>query len=157
MKHSHEPKPMRASRIQLAQMMQPEHANSQGNVHGGWIMKLVDEAGALACMRHAQKKVVTVAVDSMVFREPIKIGDLIILNAEVTYTGRTSMEAEVQVVAENPVTGERTHTNTAYLVYVALDDDGHPTSVPPLAIETEEEKQRMEQAQKRQAHRISQK
>jgi uncharacterized protein (TIGR00369 family) len=137
--------------------MHPEHANLLGNVHGGWIMKLVDEAGALACMRHAQKKVVTVAVDSMVFREPIKIGDLIILNAEVTYTGRTSMEAEVQVVAENPVTGERTHTNTAYLVYVALDDDGHPTSVPPLAIETEEEKQRMEQAQKRQAHRISQK
>ena len=151
------PKSVRHSRVTLSQLMHPEHANLLGNVHGGWIMKLVDEAGALACMRHAQKKVVTVAVDSMVFREPIKIGDLIILNAEVTYTGRTSMEAEVQVVAENPVTGERTHTNTAYLVYVALDDDGHPTSVPPLAIETEEEKQRMEQAQKRQAHRISQK
>ena len=151
------PKSARHSRVTLSQLMHPEHANLLGNVHGGWIMELVDEAGALACMRHAQKKVVTVAVDSMVFREPIKIGDLIILNAEVTYTGRTSMEAEVQVVAENPVTGERTHTNTAYLVYVALDDDGHPTSVPPLAIETEEEKQRMEQAQKRQAHRISQK
>jgi uncharacterized protein (TIGR00369 family) len=151
------PKTPRASRISIAQLMQPEHANNLGHVHGGWVMKLVDEAGALACMRHAQKRVVTVAVDSMVFREPIKIGDLVILNAEVTYTGRTSMEAEVQVVAENPVTGERTHTNTAYLVYVGLDDEGQPTPIPALVTETDEEKQRMEQAQKRQAHRIAQK
>lgn len=151
------PKSPRASHISIAQLMQPEHANNYGNVHGGWIMKLVDEAGALACMRHAQKRVVTVAVDSFIFREPIKIGDLIILNAEVTYAGRSSMEAEVQVIAENPITGERTHTNTAYLVYVALGDDGHPTSIPALIIETDEEKKRMEQAQKRQAYRISQK
>jgi uncharacterized protein (TIGR00369 family) len=137
--------------------MQPEHANIIGHVHGGWIMKLVDEAGALACMRHAQKRVVTVALDSMVFREPIKIGDLVIINAEVTYTGRTSMEAEVQVIAENPVTGERTDTNTAYLVYVALDNDGSPTPVPALITETDDEKQRMELAKKRQAHRIAQK
>jgi uncharacterized protein (TIGR00369 family) len=157
MTHSPKPKTMRASHISIAQLMQPEHANNLGNVHGGWIMKLVDEAGALACMRHAQKRVVTVAVDSLVFREPIKIGDLIILNAEVTYTGRTSLEAQVQVVAENPITGERTNTNTAYLVYVALDDEGRPTTVPDLVLETEEDKQRMEQAKKRQAHRISQK
>ena len=153
----HPSKSARNSRVTLSQLMHPEHANLLGNVHGGWIMKLVDEAGALACMRHAQKKVVTVAIDSMTFRQPIRIGDLIVLNAEVTYTGHTSMEAEVQVVAENPVTGERTHTNTAYLVYVALDDDGHPTTVPALLTETDEEKQRMEQAKKRQAHRISQK
>src|SRR5215204_3236383 len=126
------PKPISVSRIMLSQLMHPEHANLLGNVHGGWIMKLCDEAGALACMRHAQRKVVTVAIDSMTFRQPIKIGDLIILNAEVTYTGRTSLEAEVQVLAENPITGERTHTNTAYLVYVALDDFGRPTTVPPL-------------------------
>ena len=151
------PKTTRVSRVTLSQLMHPEHANLLGNVHGGWIMKLVDEAGALACMRHAQKKVVTVAIDSMTFRQPIKIGDLVVLNAEVTYTGRTSMEAEVQVVAENPVTGERTHTNTAYLVYVALDDDGHPTTVPALVTESEEEKARMEQAKKRQSHRIAQK
>ncbi len=137
--------------------MQPEHANNLGNVHGGWIMKLVDEAGALACMRHAQKRVVTVAVDSLVFSEPIKIGHLVILNAEVTYAGRTSMEAEVQVISENPISGERIPTNTAYLVYVALDDNGKPSSVPELIIETDEEKLRMEQARKRQAHRISQK
>src|SRR5688572_2864857 len=116
-------KTSRASRITLAQLMQPSQANNLGNVHGGWIMKLVDEAGALACMKHAQTRVVTVAVDSMVFREPIKLGDLVTLNAEVTYTGRTSMEAEVQVTAQNPITGERTHTNTAYLVYVALDEN----------------------------------
>jgi len=157
MTKSPKPKKARASRISIAQLMQPEHANNLGHVHGGWIMKLVDEAGALACMRHAQKRVVTVAVDSMVFREPIKIGDLVILNAEVTYTGRTSIEAEVQVVAENPITGERTHTNTAYLVYVGLDDDGRPTAVPALVTETKEEKQRMDQAKKRQAHRIAQK
>lgn len=151
------PKSVRASRISIAQLMQLEHANITGNVHGGWIMKLVDEAGALACMRHAQRRVVTVAVDSFVFREPIKIGDLVILNAEVSYTGRTSMEVEVQVLAENPITGTRVHTNTAYFVYVALDDEGHPTPVPPLIAETEDEKRRMEQAKERQKYRLSQK
>ena len=151
------PKTMRASRISIAQLMQPEHANNIGNVHGGWIMKLVDEAGALACMRHAQRKVVTVAIDSMTFRQPIRIGDLIILNAEVTYTGRTSMEVEVQVLAENPVTGEQSQTNTAYLVYVALDDDGKPTIVPALQPETVDEKRKFEQAKERQAWRLKQK
>jgi uncharacterized protein (TIGR00369 family) len=148
------PKLIRASRVTISQLMHPEHANLLGNVHGGWIMKLVDEAGALACMRHAQRKVVTVAIDSMTFRQPIKIGDLIILNAEVTYAGRTSLEAEVQVLAENPVTGERTHTNNAYLVYVALDDDGKPTPIPPLKAETDDEKRKMEQAKERQERRL---
>src|ERR1051325_6934774 len=106
-------KPVRASRVTISQLMHPQHANLLGNVHGGWIMKLVDEAGALACMRHAQRKVVTVAIDSMTFRQPIKLGDLVILTAEVSYTGRTSMEVTVEVVAENPITGERTPTNTA--------------------------------------------
>ena len=147
-------KPVSASRVTLSQLMHPEHANLLGNVHGGWIMKLVDEAAALACMRHAQRKVVTVAIDSMVFRKPIKIGDLIILHAEVTYAGRTSMEAEVQVLAENPITGEQTHTNTAYLVYVALDDEGRPTAVPPLLLETEDEKRKAAAAKERQEYRL---
>ncbi len=151
------PKPVRASRVSIAQLMQPEHANNLGNVHGGWIMKLVDEAGALACMRHAQRRVVTVAIDSMVFRQPIKIGDLVILSAEVTYAGHTSIEAEVVVQAENPISGERTHTNTAYLVYVALDDNGKPTTVPPLRAETEDEKRKMEEAQARQSRRLADK
>ena len=150
-------KPMRASRVTISQLMHPEHANLLGNVHGGWIMKLVDEAGALACMRHAQRKVVTVAIDSMTFRESIRIGDLIILNAEVTYTGRTSMEAEVQVLAENPITGERTHTNTAYLVYVALDDEGNPTPIQPLKAETADEKRKMTDALERQERRLHKK
>ena len=157
MPHSLLPKPISDSRITLSQLMHLEHANLLGNVHGGWIMKLVDEAGALACMRHAQRKVVTVTIDSMDFREPIRIGDLVILNAEVSYTGRTSMEATVEVHAENPITGEQTHTNTAYLVYVALDDAGRPTPVPPLLAETEQEKQKMEQAQIRQERRLKQK
>ncbi|MCJ7583530.1 MAG: acyl-CoA thioesterase [Anaerolineales bacterium] len=151
------PKPMRASRITIAQLMQPEHANNLGNVHGGWIMKLVDEAGALACMRHSQHRVVTVAMDQMTFRQPIRIGDLVILNAEVTYTGSTSIEVEVQVVAENPITGEQTHTNTAYLVYVALGEDGKPVPVPPLRADKPAEKARMQAARERQERRLAQK
>ena len=150
------PKPIRISRISIAQMMQPEHANNLGNVHGGWIMKLVDEAGALACMRHAQRRVVTVAIDSMSFRHPIKTSDLVILNAEVSYTGSTSMEAEVQVIAENPITGQRWQTNTAYLVYVALDDEGKPTAIPPIAAETIDEERKMTEAKERQKRRLEQ-
>jgi len=147
---------MSASKISIAQLMQPEHANNLGNVHGGWVMKLVDEAGALACMRHAQRRVVTVAIDQMIFKQPIRIGDLVILNAEVTYAGHTSMEAEVQVTAENPVTGERTHTNTAYLVYVAMDENGKTVPVPALFAETDDDKRRMQQARARQKYRLSQ-
>src|SRR5512137_189577 len=134
MDKNHEPKTIHASRIQLAQFMQPEHANTQGNVHGGWIMKLVDEAGALASTRHAAHRTVTVAIDQMVFRHPIHIGDLVIFNAEVTYAGRTSMEVEVQVISENPITSKQTHTNAAYVVYVAIDDHGKPAQVPPLLV-----------------------
>ncbi len=148
------PKPMRASRMSIAQLMQPEHANPIGNVHGGWIMKLVDECAALACMRHARRRVVTVAVDSMTFRQPIRIGELVTLTAEVTYAGRTSMEAEVHVEAENPITGVKTHTNNAYFVYVALDEDGKPAPIPPLLAETPEDQVRMEQARLRQANRL---
>ena len=148
-------KPVSASRISIAELLQPEHANNLGNVHGGEIMKLVDEAGALACMRHAQQRVVTVAIDQMTFQQPIKLGDLVILNAEVSFVGRTSMEAEVHVDAENPITGERTHTNTAYLVYVALDEQGKPIPVPPLIPETEEQRHRMQDGLARQKHRLS--
>jgi uncharacterized protein (TIGR00369 family) len=152
---THPGKKISESRVMLAQLMQPEHANNLGNVHGGWIMKLVDEAGALACMRHAQQRVVTVAVDQMNFRQPIRLGDLVTLTAEVSYVGRTSMEAEVCVEAENPISGIRTHTNTAYLVYVALDDYGRAVPVPPLLPETEAQRERMEEGRARQAHRLA--
>ncbi|MEK6222009.1 MAG: acyl-CoA thioesterase [Chloroflexota bacterium] len=134
--------------------MMPTQANLLGNVHGGWIMKLVDEAGALSCMRHSQKKVVTVAVDHMTFNHPIRIDDLVIINAEVSYVGNTSMEAEVQVYAENPATGEKRHTNRAFLVYVALDSRGKPTKVRPLILETDDQKQRFEEGKIRQTRRL---
>jgi len=151
-----EPKPVSASRTTLAQLMQPQHANNLGTVHGGVIMKLVDEVGAIACVRHAGHRVVTVAIDQMMFQHPIRIGHLVILTAEVSYVGRTSMEAEVRVVAENPITGEQVHTNTAYVVYVAVDERGRPVPVPPLLLENEAQRQRFEQAKARQAFRLQQ-
>ncbi|KAA3647980.1 MAG: acyl-CoA thioesterase [Chloroflexi bacterium] len=149
-------KPVSASRVSLSQLMQPEHANLMGNVHGGYIMKLVDEVGALACMRHANQRVVTVAVDNLTFRQPIHIGHLVMFTAEVSYTGRTSMEAEVRVVAENPLTGERTFTNTAHLVYVALNEDGKPVPVPQIECENEQQERRKKQAEARQEYRLQQ-
>lgn len=119
-------------------------------------MKLADEAGALAAMRHAQSRVVTVAIDQMIFHEPIRIGDLVNLEATLTYVGNTSMEVRVQVEAENPIEGTRVHTNTAYFVYVALDDRGRPKSVPKLIPETEEEELRMAAGAERQAYRLKQ-
>lgn len=144
-----------ASKITVAQLMQPEHANNLGNVHGGWIMKLVDEAGALACMRHCQRRVVTVFIDQMEFHQPIRIGDLVTLTAEVTYTGRTSIEAEIKVTAEDPTTGEQVHTNTAYVVYVALDDERRPTEVPPIQASSPEEQLKLDAGKKRQTERLA--
>jgi uncharacterized protein (TIGR00369 family) len=150
------PRAMSASRVSIAQIMQPEHANPLGSVHGGHIMRLADEAGAIACMRHAHRRVVTVAIDQMEFHQPIRIGNLVTLVAQVTYAGRTSMEAKVQVVAENPISGERVHTNTAYLVYVALDEAGtHPVPVPALLAETAEERAELEAGKQRQAERLA--
>jgi uncharacterized protein (TIGR00369 family) len=150
------PQPVSASRVSISQLMEPAHANVLGNVHGGHIMKLVDEAGALACMKHSHQRVVTVVVDRMTFTHPIKIGDLVTLNAEVSYVGKTSMEAEVSVEAENPTTGQRWHTNTAYLVYVALDESGKPIRVPPLLPESDAHRLRMEQGAARQTYRLEQ-
>jgi uncharacterized protein (TIGR00369 family) len=150
------PQPVSASRATISQLMQPDNANLLGNVHGGHIMKLVDEAGALACMKHSHQRVVTVVIDRMTFQHPIRIGDLVTIDAEVSYVGKTSMEAEVSVNAENPVSGERWHTNTAYLVYVALDENGKPVPVPPLQPENEFQRRRMELGEARQAYRLSQ-
>ena len=150
------PVPVSASRITISQLMNPTDANTQGNVHGGHIMKLVDEAGALACMKHSRQRVVTVAIDRMTFKHPIRIGDLVTVRGEVSYVGNTSMEAEVSVTAENPTTGESWHTNTAYLVYVALNEQGKPIPVPPLQPESDFERQRMDAGAARQAYRLEQ-
>jgi acyl-CoA hydrolase len=155
MENNLNPKTIRASQITLAQLMQPEHANSSGFVHGGSIMKLVDEAGALSCMRHSGYRVVTVAIDSMVFTQPINIGNLVTLSAQVTYAGLTSMEAEVIVVAEDPITGQKTHTNKAYLIYVALDKNHIPVPVAPLTADTPEDQARLEAGKKRQLERLA--
>jgi acyl-CoA hydrolase len=149
------PKPARASHTIISQFMMPEHANSHGNVHGGVIMKLVDEAGGLCATRHARLPCVTVAIDSMTFREPVHVGELLELTAEVTWTGRTSVEVMVNVVAENPLTGDRVSTNSAYLVYVALDERGKPAPLPALVPENNEEERRFSEGQKRQDHRIA--
>lgn len=142
--------------VTLSHMMGPQDANGLGNVHGGVIMKLADEAGGLAAMRHAQRPSVTVAVDSMTFMHPIRIGNFVEFNAELTYVGRTSMEVRVEVISENPITGERIISNTAYYVYVALDTDGQPHPVPALLYETDEQKRRAELAKERQAYRKQQ-
>ena len=127
------------SRITLAQVMGPTDANTLGNVHGGIIMKICDEAGAMAAVRHAGGTVVTVTVDSMQFLSPVHVGNLMIVDACVTWVGRTSIETRVTVRAEKVATGAITHTNTAYFVYVALDKDGKPKPVPEIIPETEEE------------------
>jgi uncharacterized protein (TIGR00369 family) len=139
----------------LHQYMMPEHANPGGSVHGGLIMKMVDEAGAIAAMRHAQRPVVTIAVDSMTFKSPVLVGQLVTLHAEVTYVGRTSLEVAVRVLAEDPVKRSVTHTNSAFLVYVALDDERRPTSVPGLILETDAERANWEAGKARQERRTA--
>ena len=136
--------------------MQPQDANLYGNVHGGYVMKLMDEAGASAAIRHARQPVVTVAVDQMHFREPIHIGDLLTVTAGLTHVGRTSIEVRVEVQAENLVTRQVKHTNTAYFVYVALDADGRPAPVPPLRLDSDAERRQADEAEKRQAYRLAQ-
>jgi len=151
-----EAKPVSASRVTLSLLMPPAEANMLGNVHGGYIMRLMDEAGASAAMRHSQRPVVTVAVDQVLFKEPIHVGDLVTLDAELTYVGRTSIETQIEVSAQNLLTGETTHTNTAYFVYVALDERGKPAPVAPLLVESDAERKRWEAARERQAYRLAQ-
>lgn len=147
-------KRVKESQVALNQLMLPEHANPMGSVHGGNIMKLVDETGGLCAMRHSRRPVVTVAMDSMTFHSPVNVGDMLMLEANMTWVGSSSMEVEVVVKTENLITGEQTHTNTAYLVYVALDEDGRTTRVPSLLIETEQEKRRWQEANARQRRRL---
>ena len=151
-----EGKTIAESRVTLSHMMGPQDANGLGNVHGGVIMKLADEAGGLVGVRHAQGAVVTVVVDSMTFMHPIRIGNFVQFNAELTYVGRSSMEVRVEVISENPITGERIISNTAYYVYVALDSNGKTKAVPPLLYENEEQERRAELAKERQAYRKQQ-
>jgi len=137
------------SRVQISRLTLPEHANPLGQVHGGTIMRMVDEAGAICAMRHARRPCVTVNVDSMTFDSPVRVGELVSCEASVSYVGETSLEVSVNVRAENPLSGDVTHTNTARLVYVALDDRGRPAKVPALHVETDAERRRWEAAAER--------
>ena len=150
-----QPKSPERSRVTLHQFMLPEHANALGNVHGGEIMKMVDEAGAIAAMRHAQRQCVTIAIDSMTFDKPVHLGHLLVCDARVTYVGRTSIEVSVLVHAENPITAETTLTNSAHLVYVALDGAGKPCEVPKLELLTPEDQRQWEEGEFRQKQRLA--
>ena len=139
-------KPISASRIQLTQVMLPEDTNSAGNVHGGTIMKLADNAAFVVASRHCRSNVVTASVDRIDFLSPVYIGDLLILNARLNWVGRASMEIGIKIQAEDLFTGKVRHVATALLTFVALDERGKPKNVPPLILETEEDKRIFEEA-----------
>jgi acyl-CoA hydrolase len=143
------------SRSVLVHWMGPTDANSAGFVHGGVVMKLVDEVAGLAAVRHARRRVVTAGADRMTFMQRIHIGEVVTLSASVNAAWNTSMEVGVRVVAENPRTGEILHTNSAYLTMVAVDDDGRPAQVPPLRTETADELRREAEAQLRRTNRLA--
>ena len=134
------------SQIQMMELVQPNDANNLGNMLGGKVMHLIDIAAAMSGLRHCRKPVVTASVDSLDFRYPIKVGNMIILRASVNYAHNTSMEIGVRVESENPLSGERFHTSSAYLTFVALDENGKPTKIPDLIPETDVEKRRYEAA-----------
>lgn len=135
--------------------MLPEDANPRGNVHGGTLMKLADSAGGVCASRHCRERVVTAVVDSMTFEDPVYVGNLVTLHALVTWTGRTSIETEVTIHAEDVLTGTVRHISTAYFVYVATDGEGHPTPIRQLDVTTPEQRARWSDAEKRREIRLS--
>jgi len=135
-------------------VMLPEDANPRGNVHGGTLMKLADTAGGVCATRHTRCRVVTVVMDSMTFEEPVYVGDLVTVHAQVTWTGRTSIETEVSIRAENTLSGEVRQVSSAYFVYVAIDQNGRPSPVRPLEVTTPEQRQRWQAAEERRARRM---
>lgn len=143
------------SSVVMSRIMQPPDGNSWGNVHGGSIMRMVDEAGGVVAIRHSRCQAVTVAMDRMTFKQPVHIGDLLTIRACLTYTGRTSMEVQAVIEAENMRTGEVRAAGTCYLVYVAIDDIGHPATVPPLIVRTDEERARWRAAEQRRSLRVT--
>ena len=141
--------------LSLSALMQPADANFMGVIHGGAILKLIDEAAGTCAYRFARRRVVTAVIDRTSFRHPVHIGNLVTFKAGVNWAGRTSMEIGVRVEAEDLDSGTITHTNSAYLVYVAVDDRGRPTPIPRLLVETDEEERRWAAAQRRQQARLA--
>lgn len=132
----------------------PEHANNMGHVFGGAVLSMMDKCAAISAFRHSRNSVVTASIDRVDFREPIHLGDLVIMQASVNYAGRSSMEVGVRVEAEDLLTGRRRHTNSCYLTFVAVDRNGRPIEVPELVPETEDELRRYAAAQDRRRRRL---
>lgn len=141
----------------MTEMVLPSHTNSIGTIFGGVVMSWIDIAAAIAAQRHSQKQVVTASIDALHFVAPVKKGWIVNLKASVNYAAKSSMEIGVRVDAENPITGEKFHTASAYLTFVALDSNSKPTSVPKLIPETEDEKRRFQRAQQRRERRLQEK
>src|ERR1700726_1210058 len=148
-------KPVSASKSEMVEAVLPNDANSLGNILGGRMMHLIDIAGALAAHRHSNSHVVTASVDYLDFRFPISVGEFIVLKSSVNRAFRTSMEVGVKVFSENVLTGERKHTSSAYLTYVAIALDGQPHAVPPLIPETENDRRRYGEAGERRRLRLA--
>jgi len=145
---------VRETQHETSQLMMPQHANNLGHVFGGVILAMMDTSSAVSAIRHARTSCVTVSVDRVDFREPILLGDLVIMMCSVNFVGRTSMEVGVRVEAENLQTGVRRHTNSCYLTFVAIDRSGKPVEVPRLIPETEAEQRRYEAAKARRQRRL---
>jgi acyl-CoA hydrolase len=134
--------------------MMPQNANLLGHVFGGVVLSMMDKTAAIAAFRHARSACVTASIDRVDFREPIHVGDLVVMKASLNFAGRTSMEVGVRVEAEELITGRRRHTNSAYLTFVAVDRNGRPVEVPPLVPETPDEVRRSAAAQERRRRRL---
>lgn len=143
------PKSRSESMVTMTQLVLPYHANVAGNMHGGEVMKLMDSAAGVVAARHCLSNVVTASVTQLSFIEPIFVGDLVICNAELTYTGKTSMEVYVRVQAEDLERGNIKNVSEGYFFMVALDRNGRPHQIPPLLIENEEEQRCFDAAQRR--------
>jgi acyl-CoA hydrolase len=150
-----DPRRVSDSQTQLIQWMGVTDANSAGFIHGGVVMKLCDEAAGAAAVKHSRCRVVTAGVDRMAFLTPVHVGELVTFSASVNAAWRTSMEVGVRVDAEDPRTGERRHTNSAYLTMVAVDEEGRPVEVPKLLAETDEQQEREAEAQVRRRNRLA--
>ncbi|MFQ5537148.1 MAG: acyl-CoA thioesterase [Gemmatimonadota bacterium] len=133
----------------MSELMMPHQVNNLGHVFGGVLLSMVDRAAAVAAMRHAGRPAVTVSIDRVDFKEPIFAGELVTCCARVNYVGRTSMEVGVRVEAENLLSGKKRHTNTCILTFVAIDEHHRPRPVPPLELETEEDRRRFREGQRR--------
>ncbi len=150
-------KTVKESRVTVSQVMQPADANPAGNVHGGTIMKLIDNAAGVVAFRHSRCNSVTASVDQIDFHYPAFIGDLLTIKASLNLVGKTSMEIGARVESENLLTGQTRHIASAYLTFVSLDDKLKPVQVPELIFETDKEKQRNADAQARRKIRLAEK